>query len=182
MLGGVKAGSPLQRLPGPHCASVVQEMVAFWLHVPGAKLARPRRSMVLRRLEPNWEKSQVRPSVPPKSAWQEVQASEAPSRAVLVTSPCRVVWPLSSSASKGGMGRLAPAASRAEVEKRIFPSRISGGRRSLPGAIEDTTASTSGMHSSPPAQSVRVLHAVMGAFWQRKPGALAATATTLRAR
>src|SRR5262249_55420825 len=156
----------------------VHETVPSLLHVPGAKLARPRRSIVLRRLEPNWEKSHVRPSWPPKSAWQDAHESEAPSRAVLVTSPW---WtgPSWGSRFQGGIGPWLPAASRAEVVKRILPSRISGGSGSL--VVDGPTQRTSGMHSVPLGQSRRVEQGVDGAPWQRNPSGVAATAATFRA-
>ena len=46
----------------PTIAASVDKMAA---QVPGAACERPRRSIVLRRLAPSWEKSQVRPSYPP---------------------------------------------------------------------------------------------------------------------
>src|SRR5215470_13905745 len=95
MFGGTKPVFALQTDGAPpaaalHPASVVHETVASCEHVPGANDARPRRSIVFRRLEPNCEKSHVRPSCPPKSGWQELHASEPPSRAVLTTWPCTV--------------------------------------------------------------------------------------------
>src|SRR5258705_4456282 len=129
MYGGTRFGSALQTASGPpaarHAALVVHARLASCEQRPGAKAARPRRSMVFRRLEPNWEKSQVRPSWPPKSGWHDAHASEPPSRAVLTTSP----WcfePSIGSVFHGGIGACAPLASRADVENRILPSRISG--------------------------------------------------------
>src|SRR5258705_6002634 len=140
MFGGTKFGSAAQTALGPpaarHAASVVQTTLASCEQRPGAKAARPRRSIVLRRLEPNCEKSHVRPSWPPKSGWQEAQASEPPSRAVLTTSPLCFV-PSAGSAFHGGIGLWLPLASRADVEKRILPSRISG--RSGSVALDATT-------------------------------------------
>src|SRR5262252_8811370 len=111
MLGGTKFGSAMHVALAPpptrQNASVVHETLGSYEHVPGAKAARPRRSIVFRRLEPNCEKSHVRPSWPPKSGWQDWQASEPPSRAVLTTSP----WcfePSVGSRSHGGIGLCAP--------------------------------------------------------------------------
>ena len=58
----------------PHWASTTQVTLGSSEHCPGSKLARPRRSMVLRIEAPNWEKSQLRPSRPP-SGWQLMQAT-----------------------------------------------------------------------------------------------------------
>src|SRR3989442_14993222 len=116
-----KPGVPLS---SSQAASKKHSLDVSSLHVPGAKPARPRRSIVLRRLAPNCEKSHVRPSWPPKSAWQEAHDSDPPSRAVLATSPCRA--PSAPSASKGGTAPCAPPASRAAVVKRIFPSSSDG--------------------------------------------------------
>src|SRR5882724_6493744 len=126
MFGGTKFGSASQTASGVpaalrHAASVVQTTLASCEQCPGANAARPRRSIVFRRLEPNCEKSHVRPSWPPKSGWHDVHASEPPSRAVLTTSP----WcfePSVGSVFHGGMGLCAPFASRADVENRILPS------------------------------------------------------------
>jgi hypothetical protein len=106
-----------------------------------------------------------------------LHASEPPSRAVLVTWPCTVV-PSVVRTFHAGIGACAPLASRAEVEKRILPSRISGSSGSL--AVEPTTAATSGMHSV--AHVARVVQLVAGSSSHRKPDGLAATTTTLRAR
>src|SRR5262249_56740134 len=108
---------------------------------------------------------------------KELQASDPPSRAVLVTSPWCTV-PSVVSTFHDGIGAWAPFASRAEVEKRILPSRISGSTGSF--AVDPTTAATSGMHSL--AQSARVVQAADGSSWQRKPDVFASTTTTLRAR
>jgi hypothetical protein len=72
MFGGTNPGFAPQTDGAPpaaalHSASVVHATSASCEHVPGANDARPRRSIVLRRLEPNCEKSHVRPSWPPKS-------------------------------------------------------------------------------------------------------------------
>ncbi len=134
--------------------------------------------MVFRRLEPNCEKSHVRPSLPAKSAWHDVHASDAPSRAVLTTWPwtCEASW---ASRLYGGIGACTPAASRADVLNRILPSCSDGASGST--ARLGTTARTNGMHSAPP-QLARVVHAVAGAPRQAKPAGVAATIATLRAR
>src|SRR5262245_52096286 len=121
MFGVTKSGFAVQVAATPptarQAASVVQATPASCEQVPGAKLARPRRSMVLRRLELNWEKSQVRPSWPPKSGWQELHAREPPSRAVLTTWPWTwTIEPSVASPFHGGTGEFFPCASRAAVE------------------------------------------------------------------
>src|SRR6185436_17079861 len=69
-----------------HCESVVQDTDALSEQTPGARLARPRRSIVFRSEAPNWEKSQLRPSRPP-SGWQLMQATYDASCEVLTTAP-----------------------------------------------------------------------------------------------
>src|SRR2546426_11600666 len=90
-----KPGVPLS---SSQAASKKHSLDVSSLHVPGAKPARPRRSMVFRRLAPNWEKSHVRPSCPPKSAWQAEQATYDASYATLTTSPGRLFTTLHRSA------------------------------------------------------------------------------------
>src|SRR5438128_10718845 len=92
--------------PEPHSASKWHAALGGAVerrgsHVPGAACERPRRSMVLRRLAPNCEKSHVRPSWPPKSAWQAEQATYEASCATLTTSPGRLFTTLQRSAVQG---------------------------------------------------------------------------------
>src|SRR2546422_11408601 len=92
-----KPGVPLS---SSQAASKKHSLDVSSLHVPGAKPALPRRSTVFRRLAPNCEKSHVRPSWPPKSAWQVEQATEEPSREVLTALPGAL--PVSAASAKRG--------------------------------------------------------------------------------
>jgi len=78
-VGGIICGFIRQKpgvpLSSSQAASKKHSFVTSLLHVPGEKPGRPRRSMVFRSEAPNCEKSQVRPSCPPKSAWQVEQVT-----------------------------------------------------------------------------------------------------------
>ena len=78
-MGGIICGFIRQKPGVPpsssQAASKKHSLAASLLHVPGEKPGRPRRSMVFRSEAPNCEKSQVRPSCPPKSAWQVEQVT-----------------------------------------------------------------------------------------------------------
>src|SRR5262245_45700649 len=94
MFGGIRSGFIRQEFPGPHFASKKHSTVASLLHRPGAKPARPRRSIVFRSDAPNCEKSHDRPSCPPKSAWQAEHVTYDASCDTLVTLPGIVVGPV----------------------------------------------------------------------------------------
>src|SRR5437773_12027211 len=79
-----KPGVPLS---SSQAASKKHSLDVSSLHVPGAKPARPRRSMVFRSDDPSCEKSHVRPSWPPKSAWHVEQVTWDASREVLTALP-----------------------------------------------------------------------------------------------
>src|SRR2546427_5368820 len=142
-----------QKLPSPQAASKKHSCARSLLHAPGAKPARPRRSIVLRSEEPNCEKSHVRPSCPPKSAWQVEQVTYEATFEVLTTLPG--TRPVAAASSKRGAAAARPArfvvlASRAAVLKRIFPSRRAAGSGSTVGSA------ASSLHASPPGQSPAV--------------------------
>src|SRR5262249_28660910 len=177
MFGGIICGFILQKLPFPQAASKKHTCDALLLHEPGEKPGRPRRSIVFRSEAPNCEKSHVRPSCPPKSAWQLPHATYDASWAVLTTSPGRLCgteqspcsfgphcsWSWQACAGllahvmfdwlKSGAAWLNPTlfgtlASRAAVLKRIFPSRTLGGSTSPLMPLQ-----------TPPGQSPALLHA-----------------------
>src|SRR5215510_13650878 len=152
----------LLHVPTPlfaHWESVEQESPAGVEHTPGAMLARPRRSIVLRIDAPNCEKSQLRPSIPP-SGWQLMQATYEASCDVLTTAP---TGSRTSGSSKLKRGAAAPRpipfgtlASRAAVWNRILPSSSCGGSGSGL-TIDGTTAITRGAQ---PLQSRRLWQAL----------------------
>src|SRR5262245_60922086 len=153
MFGGIICGFILQKLPVPQAASKKHTCDALLLHVPGEKPGRPRRSMVLRSEAPNCEKSQVRPSWPPKSAWQVEHVTYDASCAVLTTLPGTLA--VRAALLKSGAAASRPTLfvrlpSRAAVLKRILPSRMDAGSASAampPVSVETGCPSTSGTQS-----------------------------------
>src|SRR5262245_42958873 len=153
MFGGIICEFILQTLPSPQAASKKHSFDGLLLHVPGEKPARPRRSIVLRSDAPNCEKSHVRPSWPPKSAWQVEQVTYDASCAVLTTLPGTL--PVTAALLNSGAAAPSPTlfdrlASRAAVLKRIFPSSSAAGSASAampPVSVETAWPSMSGTQS-----------------------------------
>src|SRR4029077_16537809 len=132
MFGGIICGFILQMLPSPHAASKKHCFEGSLLHVPGEKPGRPRRSIVLRSDAPNWEKSHVRPSWPPKSAWHVEQVTDDASGAVLITLPGILAFSGRLASLNSGAGAPSPTpfvmlASRPAEVMRIWPSRMAAG-------------------------------------------------------
>src|SRR5262245_48574539 len=183
--GGTFAGFALQKNPSPQAASNVHSWPALGppLQVPGAKPARPRRSIVFRSDAPNCEKSQVRPSWPPKSAWQAVQVTYEASCAVLVTAPGVLLMSGAVARLKSGAASSRPTLfgtleSRAAVLKRFFPSRSAGGSASaaMPPVRLDTgaprmsgTQSAVVMHGPFVPQSASIVHGAPPGWLQNPP-------------
>src|SRR5581483_3654348 len=88
-------------------------------------------SIVFRSDAPNWEKSHVRPSCPPKSAWHVEQVTYDASCDVLTTLPGTRRFGSLGGSLKSGAAWPSPIPfgtleSRAAVLKRFFPSSTAG--------------------------------------------------------
>src|SRR5439155_1311358 len=181
MFGGTRSARIRQRLPSPQAASKKHSVPGVLVQCPGANPARPRRSMLFRSDDPSCEKSQVRPSWPPKSAWQVEQVTYDASRDVLTTLPG--TRPVRRASSKSGAACPRPIPfgtleSRAAVLKSVFPSRMAGkigsqtatavppksivslatqlGSSAWRLTLSTGSASSSGTQSEPGAQSLLV--------------------------
>src|SRR5262249_5534313 len=108
MFGGIICGFILQMLPSPQPASKKHCFEGSLLQVPGENPGRPRRSIVLRSDAPNCEKSQVRPSCPPKSAWHVEQVTYDASCDVLTTLPGILAFSGRLASSNSGAGAPSP--------------------------------------------------------------------------
>src|SRR5712691_7898752 len=177
-------GLALHRCPSPQAASKKQGCAGLPSHVPGAKPARPRRSMVFLSDTPSCPKSHVRPSCPPKSEWQLWQVTYEASCDVLTTLPGTP--PVLVASLNSGAAWLRPTpfltlVSRAAVSKRILPSRSAGGSGSTLGStvrspvmLETGGPRMTGTHwavctHGGAAQSASTLHAGPPGWLQKPP-------------